>query len=112
MKFSEDTNSILEYYTLFLEQKQEALYAFDELFNLGIVSNVDMQSRTISLQLDALKAIGFQLNYNLYTDSIVFVRIIDLHYMYNVIPYLGDTVAPNVFASYSLLKFKHEFKSP
>lgn len=113
MNFSEDTcNSILEYYELFKNDKPEAITAFDELYTLGVVSNVDKASRKISLFLDRLNALGFVLTYNMYTDYISFVRIVDLPYLYNVIPFLGDTITPNVFSSYSLLKFKCEFTSP
>jgi len=111
MTFSEDSNSILEYYDLFSNEKSEALYAFDELYSLGIVSKVDIKSKTITLAMHNLRSLGFTLNYNLYTDSILFVRIVDLHYMYNAIPYLRDTITPGVFASYSLLKFKNDFSS-
>lgn len=108
----DDCLSIMEYYILFKDEKIETIAAFEELYALGLVLNVDKSKKEISICTMRLKQLGFTLVYNLYIDNVCFVQLTKLPYIYDVIPFLGNIITPRAFESYSLLKFKCEFHSP
>lgn len=90
---------------------KNVLRVFDELSALGVIVSACSKDQTLTISIDRLKFCGFILCYNPTNDTIVFVRLVDLPYLYNVIPFTNNVIHISTLESYTMLQFKCNFKS-
>lgn len=91
--------------------KSKCYEAFDDLCTMGVVRDVDLKKCTIRLNVNRLYNIGYVLMYDIIKCIPIFIKCIDLSFMYNCILYMSDCVYVKSFESYKVIKIKQNFTS-
>lgn len=94
-----------------LANRSKCYEAFDDLCTLGVVCDVNLKKCTIRLDVDRLYNIGYVLMYDIIKCIPIFIKCVDLSFMYNCILYMSDCVYVKSFESYRVIKIKQNFTS-